>query len=123
MPLQSDDPYNLLQNIAAISADFHTHVRYDEFYETGCETIGGFIGVYDICIDMAQALTLWEWENSGQSTVYDELDISWLDVFTQYVDVMINHMIDSRTIVDFAACLRGLPALSPTKAGATEVVA
>ena len=123
MPLQSNDPYNLLQNIAAISADFHTHVRYDEFYETGCETIGGFFGVYDICIEMAQVLTLWELENGGELPAYDELNVMWVDVFTQYVNSVITRIIDSGIIVDFSACLRELPILSTPKAGAPEVVA
>ena len=57
--------YNLLQNVASISGDFHTHKLCHCFYDTFGKYIDGFIGNYDICIEMARALTDWETANGG----------------------------------------------------------
>ena len=66
------------QNIAAISADFHTHRRYWEFYETFGKLIDGFIGNYDLCVEMAESLTDWELENGGLMA-YEDNGVPWIE--------------------------------------------
>ena len=64
--------HNLLQNVAAISGDFHTHKLYHCFYDAFGKHMDGFIGNYNICIEMARVLTDWETANGG-SRAYDDL--------------------------------------------------
>ena len=111
MPPISTIHHSLVQNVAAISAEFHTHKRYAEFYDQGCDSIGGFVGIYDICIEMGQALTDWEDANGGASYAYDNADIDWIEVVTQYVDAVITQMITFDDSINTSFCLRELPIL------------
>ena len=43
-----------------MSGDFHTHRLCHAFYEAFGELVDGFVGQYELCIAMAQALTDWE---------------------------------------------------------------
>ena len=101
--------HGLVQNVAAISAEFHTHKRYAEFYEQGCDSIGGFVGVYDICIEMGQALTDWEDVNGGAFVAYDNAGIDWIEVVAQYVEAVITQMIAFDDSINTPFCLRELP--------------
>ena len=111
MPPISTIHHSLVQNVAAISAEFHTHKRYGEFYDQGCESIGGFVGIYEICIEMGQALTDWENANGGGYYAYDDADIDWIEVVAQYVDAVITQMIEFDDSINTSFCLRELPIL------------
>jgi hypothetical protein len=116
MPPVSTIHHSLVQNVAAISADFHTHTRYDEFYELGCDSMGGFVGIYDICIEMAQALTDWEDDNGGAFVAYDDAGLNWIEVVTQYVDTVMAQIIDSDPGSNVRLCLRQVPILKQKEA-------
>jgi hypothetical protein len=113
--------HSLVQNVAAISAEFHMHKRYAEFYEQGCDSIGGFVGVYDICIEMGQALTDWEDDHGGASCAYDDAGIDWIEVVTQYVDAVITQMITFDDSINTPFCLRELPILKQQQTAGQEV--
>jgi hypothetical protein len=87
----------LLQNLAAISGDFHTHREYWAFYETFGSNIDGFIGNYELCIQMARALTDWEIQNGGPAVAYDDV-MPWIEVVEQFVDRMILRSIETGEI-------------------------
>jgi hypothetical protein len=55
--------HSLRQNIAAISGEFHTHRLHGAFYDAFGAMIDGFVGQYELCITMAEALTGWEVAN------------------------------------------------------------
>lgn len=99
--------HSLLQNVAAISGDFHTHQRYWQFYETFGKHIDGFVGNYEICIRMAQALTAWEAGNDG-NLAYETLGVPWIEVIGEYTGVMIDQSLEDDTIADHEAILRDL---------------
>jgi hypothetical protein len=122
MPPISTIHHSLVQNVAAISAEFRTHNRCGEFYELGCDSIGGFVGVYDICIAMGQALTDWENDNGGSMTAYDNADTNWIEVVAQYVDAVITQMIEFDDSISTRFCLRELPILKQKQTAGQEAV-
>jgi len=92
--MTADSEHSLLQNVAAISGDFHTHKLYWEFYETFGKHIDGFVGQYDICIEMAKALTDWENEN-GSLCAYDEAHLPWIEIVEKYVEAIISRSVNT----------------------------
>jgi hypothetical protein len=123
MPIPIDYHTSLLQNVAAISAELHTHTGFSRFYDACGEVINGFVGAYDVCIEMAQALTDWEKDNGGPFVAYDTTDLSWIDVVAIYVDTVMKRMMEAQTAPDYRATLRELPFLTPAEADRPEVVA
>lgn len=47
---------NLLESVAAISAEFHKDERFDDVYQEHGRSVGGFPGFYELVIDAAIAL-------------------------------------------------------------------
>jgi hypothetical protein len=90
--------HTLLQNVAAISGDFHTHKLYHCFYDTFGKNIDGFVGNYDICIEMARALTDWEIVNGGPAAAYDDAPMPWIEIVEHFVDSMMLRSIETGEI-------------------------
>lgn len=105
--MTANSQHSLLQNVAAISGDFHTHQRYWEFYETFGKRIDGFVGQYDICIEMAKALTDWENENGG-NLAYDHAPRPWIEIVERFVAAMIERSIETSEIPNAGYVLRDL---------------
>ena len=100
----------LSQNIAAISAEFHTHRRYWEFYETFGRLIDGFIGNFDLCVEMAEALTDWELENGGLMA-YENSGVPWIEVVENYVEDMLERSLATGGRVNPRTVLREIKVL------------
>lgn len=100
-----DREHSLLQKLAAVSGDFHCHQRYWQFYENFGRHIDGFVGQYELCIRMAEALTAWEAENGG-SGAYELLGLDWIEIVEEYTGVMIDQSLEDETIADAEALLR-----------------
>jgi hypothetical protein len=79
----------LLQNVAAISAEFHTNSLYGCFYDAFADNIDGAIGCYRLCVEMARALTDWEIQNGGASSAYDNAPLTWMEVTERFVEKML----------------------------------
>ncbi len=92
--IHTDRQRQFAQNIAAISGDFHTHRLYPAFYDTFGRMIDGFIGNYEICIQMATSLTDWEIAN-GAAMAYENLDTAWIEIVERYVDALIHLAIET----------------------------
>jgi hypothetical protein len=86
--------HSLKQNIAAISGDFHTHRLYGQFYDTFGKLIDGFVGQYELCIAMAEALTEWEIA-SGMGEAYDQAGVPWIEVVEDFVETVLETAIRS----------------------------
>jgi hypothetical protein len=56
--------------------------------------IDGFIGNYEICIQMATSLTDWEIAN-GAAMAYENLDTAWIEIVERYVDALIHLAIET----------------------------
>jgi hypothetical protein len=95
--ISTDPQYQFAQNLAAISGDFHTHPLYFAFYEAFGKMIDGFIGNYEICIQMAEALTHWEMAN-GAAMAYENLGTPWIEIVERYVDAQIHQSIETGEI-------------------------
>jgi hypothetical protein len=95
----------LLQNVAAISAHFHMHGDIGEFRDLFPDA------PYDLCIEMALALSAWEKEHGGAHCAYDDNDLDWITVIESYVDTVIALMIDTEEDANVLYVLRDLPAL------------
>src|SRR5262249_33538556 len=89
-----DRQHSLLQNVAAIAAEFHTHQAYWEFYERFGKHIDGFIGQYELCIEMAKALTDWE-GNNGRAHAYDNAGAPWIEIVEAFVSEVISMALDT----------------------------
>jgi hypothetical protein len=100
----------LKQNIAAISADFHTHRLYGDFYDTFGKLIDGFVGNYELCIRMADALTSWELENGGPMA-YENLGITWIEVVENFVGDMLARSLETGGLLHPYTLLREIQSL------------
>jgi hypothetical protein len=92
--ITTDAQRQFAQNIAAISADFHTHRQYHAFYDAFGKMIDGFIGNYEICIQMAEAMTDWEMTN-GIAMAYENLGTPWIEIVEKYVDALISNSVNT----------------------------
>ncbi len=68
----------LYENIAAISADLHTHRKFPKFYERIGPDVGGCMGIYALCGRIGEALTHWEADN-GRTECYDKLGLNYIE--------------------------------------------
>ena len=93
------------QNIAAISAELHGHPLYDQYYEAFGEQISGFIGVYELCVSMAEALTDWEAANGGMMA-YENRDVTWIEVVEAFVDELLERSLATGDLLNPATVLR-----------------
>jgi len=106
------DTHSLHQNIAAISAEFHTHRLYNDFYDTLGKFIDGFVGNYEVCIAMADALTSWEAANGGQMA-YENAEVPWIEVVENFVEEMLERCIDTGSTLNAHTVLREIRILQP----------
>jgi DNA-directed RNA polymerase subunit RPC12/RpoP len=73
----------LLENVAAVSAEVHSHPHYKKFYDKVAPRVGGFPGIYRLCIDFARAMTEWETSRLGSDMLQR---IEWIDLVDACVD-------------------------------------
>ena len=109
--------HSLKQNIAAISGDFHTHELYGEFYETFGKLIDGFVGQYELCIAMAEALTAWEIAN-GMGEAYENAGVPWIEVVEDFVNTVLETAIADGAVPEPAGILPALPVLARSQTAA-----
>jgi membrane-associated PAP2 superfamily phosphatase len=95
--ISTDAQHQFAQNLAAISGDFHTHALYFAFYDAFGKLIDGFVGNYEVCIQMAAALTDWEIAN-GAAMAYENLGTPWIVMVERYVDALIHLSIETGEI-------------------------
>jgi hypothetical protein len=55
--LDSDDQPKLLENVAAITAGICGHERWHRFYAGVSDAVGGFPGVWQLCVQAAREFT------------------------------------------------------------------
>lgn len=72
-------------NICAMSAEFHTHPQYQEFYDRFGARLNGFTGIYDYVILLADKLSLWERKN-GINTCWEQSPLDWQETVERMVD-------------------------------------
>lgn len=103
--------HSLKQNIAAISGEFHTHHLCGPFYDRFGKYIDGFVGQYDICITMAEALTEWEIEN-GLGEAYDNAGVPWIELIEDFVETILVEALHAGEIPDPAKILPTIQVLA-----------
>ena len=88
------------ENIAAISALFHTHKSYNDFYKKHGNCLGGFPGVWSFCV-IAAAESTDRWD--------ERLDEDWIEGMENYVDGIFDkylsesmHVLDTAILKDVA---------------------
>jgi len=89
----------LLENVAILSADFHTDKEYARFYQRFGPDLGGFPGIYRLVIDMARTMTKWEVEHGGGGEAFDISGLSWPEASEKFVNAVI-----SRSLKDESPC-------------------
>lgn len=103
--------YALGQNIAAISAEIHTHHLYGRFYERFGKEIDGFVGVYELCVTMARELTDWELAN-GLGEAYENVGSLWIEVVEDFVQFMLATSLQSGELPEPADVLPRLQSIA-----------
>lgn len=68
----------LLENVAAVSAEFHRDARYGRFYETYAEQLSGFPGIWKFCVTAGRAFTVAE----------PRVNEDWIETVDAYVDMI-----------------------------------
>lgn len=91
--------HSLKQNIAAIAGDFHAHRLCDAFYDRFGRLIDGFVGQYELCIAMAEALTDWEVAN-GLGDAYENAGVPWIEVVEDFVDTVLTTATETGDLPD-----------------------
>lgn len=69
------------ENCIAISAVFHRDKRYQKFYDTFGESLGGFVGIWDYIGNMAKEFTVQEHPKCWNSH-------EWTDAVDNFVDIL-----------------------------------
>ena len=110
--IKTPEQQSFAQNIAAIAAEFHTHRLYNDFYDAFGKHTAGFVGIYDLCITMAEALTDWEISN-GDLLAYDNADVTWIEVIENFTYDMLQRSIETRGILNALTVLRQIQILQP----------
>ena len=110
--IKTPEQQSFAQNIAAIAAEFHTHRLYNDFYDAFGKHTAGFVGIYDLCITMAEALTDWEISN-GDLLAYDNADVTWIEVIENFTDDMLERSIETGGILNALTTLRQIQILQP----------
>ena len=70
---------SLHQNIAVFSVELFASRFFDEFYKTFCHRLHGSVGIYDLAVEYATALTEWEYANGGIVS-YECFGLDWYGV-------------------------------------------
>ena len=107
------------QNIAAISAELHAHPRYGAYYEAFADQINGFVGVYELCISMAAALTDWELDHGGLMA-YENRGVTWIEVVECFVDEMLERSLAAGGALVPATVLREIDVLADPRRNVNE---
>ena len=110
--IKTPEQQSFAQNLAAIAAEFHTHRLYNDFYDTFGKHTAGFVGIYDLCITMAEALTDWEISNGGL-LAYDNADVTWIEVIENFTDDLLHRSIETGGILNALTTLRQIQILQP----------
>lgn len=100
----------LLENVAILSADFHTHKDYHPFYRKFGPELGGFPGVYRLVIDMARSMTEWEKQHGG-SEAFEVSSLTWAEASEKFADAVISRSLkdeDLSSSADFDDIFQGL---------------
>lgn len=91
----------LLENVAILSADFHTHRNYHPFYQKFGPELGGFPGIYRLVIDMARTMTDWE-KRHGGSEAFEVSTLSWPEASERFVDAVISRSLKEKDLSSFS---------------------
>lgn len=75
-------------NLIALSAEFHTHPKYSDFYKHYGKRLGGFCGIYDLVENMGNALTKFE-----NSTIDPWESIDWVQLTEDFPHMIITEML------------------------------
>ena len=73
---------SLKENIAAISATFHVHRKYNKFYEANRDALSGFVGIWNLCVEAAEAFT------KAEKALKIEWDGDWIGAIDDFVEAI-----------------------------------
>lgn len=97
------------ENLVALSVDFHTHSKYQEFYEMFGRRLGGFVGMYETVIDLADALTIWEEKATEPWTHYE-----WVILCQSMADIYIRDALTTKELPNIVRVLNSALLVSET---------
>lgn len=69
----------LLENVAAISGEFHRDPRYGAFYEQWCDSLSGFPGIWSLMVRVGLAFT------KAEAVIPED---EWIEVVDKVADYM-----------------------------------
>jgi hypothetical protein len=81
--MKEDSLQKLIENTAAISAEFHLDARYQAAYDKHGESVSGFTGLWALCGDAAHVVT-----KAEQKGDIDFMDMEWIEFIDNFVELM-----------------------------------
>ena len=99
----SDRKDGLIENAVAVSAHLHTHPDYGRFYSQVGPQVNGFTGIYDIAIELAEALTDHE---GGRLDFWEDSHWSWEEIVEALVDATVKTSLRSGFVPEARASLK-----------------
>ena len=76
---KSEEQRRLLENLSAISAEFHSNEAFDKYYNRYADVLSGFPGIWNQMIVMARAFT------SVESSLASAVDHEWIEAIQFFV--------------------------------------
>ena len=73
--------------------------------------VDGFVGNYELCISMAEALTDREHEHGGPMMAYDNAGVAWIEVVEDFVEDMLERSIETEGMLNPRTVLREIQVL------------
>lgn len=96
------------ENAIALSVEFHTHEKYEEFYMTFADKLGGFIGIYELIAKMAHALSEFEDSYGGAVIAWESmpLGMGWIEFVEYFVNALITESLKRGQLMDVQEVLQ-----------------
>lgn len=85
----SVDVRRLVENVAAISAEFHRDVKHEQFYESHKDELSGFSGIWAYAGELGFAFT--EAEKVVLKNHEDEDDFWWIGSIDAFVEAVLKN--------------------------------
>jgi len=100
----TDSEYRVMlaENAAALSANMHTHDRYSDLYDIVGPVVGGFPGIWRVCVDLAVEVT--DQEATGRLD-FANGELDWIGFMDVLAHSLVMYMIEEKRAPDATATL------------------
>ena len=80
--LKAEEMPRLLDSVSAISAEIHGDEHYHEFYVGVRESLAGFPGIWQLCVEAAQEFTV-------EEALYEDESFEWIGAIKGFASAIL----------------------------------